>query len=422
MIKEKKKVVVPIEDAPAWMIDNPFLKSGYRLHNSFKLALKSIFQLHNELLNIWTHLIGSVLFMSLLVYLIINRSYSLEIYKDVQQNFNNFHFPDTMKTKFKNSVLPIFDKIKKTSLEDLKLKLHFLNEPIENYKTKLNKFKNTLNTGRRHLVEELDVILNEVEHFQKNLVNKLHTLTDNSKHHLQEFSKNIDKWYEDHKKKLIKKFLPKFKEEHEWIPMVIYLLSVFACLGLSTTFHIFYSISHKVSKILQRLDMAGISILIFGSSFSSHYYLYKCMPLHHYIYSTFSFISCFGVFIASMFEKFHLAEFTYIKGLMFGVLGVGNGVALIHPFFLTFYANEENDYMEDRWFFVATLLMGGTYLFGLAFYIKKIPERFFPKTFDIWFNSHTIFHICVFIAAAIFYFALDYLHIITKNTQCSFVD
>lgn len=43
--------------------------------------------------------------------------------------------------------------------------------------------------------------------------------------------------------------------------------------------------------------------------------------------------------------------------------------------------------------------MGSTYLIGLFFYIKKVPERLIPKKFDIWFNSHTIFHICVFIGA-----------------------
>lgn len=421
MLKKKKKTTVSIEDAPKWMVDNPFLKSGYRLHNNFKQALKGIFQRNNELLNIWTHLIGAILFMSLLIYLMINRNYSMEIYKDVQQNFNNFHFSDTLKNKFQKS-LSFIDKIKKTSLDNLRPKLHFLNEPIENYKLKLKKLKKSIKTGRKSLIKEMDIILEEVDHFQKSTIKKFHTLTDFSKHQIHEFSETIDNWYESHKINLIKKFSPKFQKHEEWMPMIIYLLSVFTCLGLSTTFHVFYSISHKVSKILQRLDMAGISILIFGSSFSSHYYLFKCMPLHHYFYSSFALVTCFGVFIASMFEKFHKAEFTYIKGLMFGVLGVGNGISMIHPLYLSFYAGEENDYIEDYYFFCGGLLMGVTYLVGLVFYIKKIPERFSPKTFDIWFNSHTIFHLFVCLAAAIFYFSLDHLHITTKNMKCRFID
>lgn len=49
--------------------------------------------------------------------------------------------------------------------------------------------------------------------------------------------------------------------------------------------------------------------------------------------------------------------------------------------------------------FIGAIIMGILYLTGLFFYIKKIPERYCPKKFDIWFNSHTIFHIFVFIAA-----------------------
>jgi len=47
--------------------------------------------------------------------------------------------------------------------------------------------------------------------------------------------------------------------------------------------------------------------------------------------------------------------------------------------------------------------MGVLYLTGAYFYVKKIPEKYHPKKFDIWLNSHTIFHIFVFFAAGEFY-------------------
>lgn len=58
--------------------------------------------------------------------------------------------------------------------------------------------------------------------------------------------------------------------------MIVYMLSALLCLGFSAVFHLFYPLSRKTNDILQRLDMAGISILIFGSCFTCSYYIYYC--------------------------------------------------------------------------------------------------------------------------------------------------
>ena len=63
-----KKKIGTIIEAPLWMVDNKYLLSGYRLNfNSFKRAVKSLFIKHNELMNVWTHLIGALFFVTLLV-------------------------------------------------------------------------------------------------------------------------------------------------------------------------------------------------------------------------------------------------------------------------------------------------------------------------------------------------------------------
>ena len=46
------------EDAPSFMRENVFIKGGYRIRNHTpKKVLKSMFRIHNETVNIWTHLI-----------------------------------------------------------------------------------------------------------------------------------------------------------------------------------------------------------------------------------------------------------------------------------------------------------------------------------------------------------------------------
>lgn len=66
---------------------------------------------HNELMNIWTHLIGSLVFIILIVFLITNKHYSTQIYKELKSDFENFHI-DKFNETFKNEILHFIDKIK----------------------------------------------------------------------------------------------------------------------------------------------------------------------------------------------------------------------------------------------------------------------------------------------------------------------
>jgi predicted membrane channel-forming protein YqfA (hemolysin III family) len=47
-------------------------------------------------------------------------------------------------------------------------------------------------------------------------------------------------------------------------------------------------------------------------------------------------------------------------------------------------ADDTNSYLPiakaSKWLF----LMGGLYLSGLYVYARRIPERYFPRKFDIW--------------------------------------
>lgn len=53
---------------PKWMQVDPYIRYGYRPQlDSFLLSISSLFYLHNELVNTWTHLIPAVLYASLLL-------------------------------------------------------------------------------------------------------------------------------------------------------------------------------------------------------------------------------------------------------------------------------------------------------------------------------------------------------------------
>ncbi|KAM6120480.1 progestin and adipoQ receptor family member 3 isoform 3-T3 [Pterocles gutturalis] len=53
------------EQIPLFLKDNPYITDGYRAFLPSRLCLKSLFILSNETVNIWSHLLGFLLFFSL---------------------------------------------------------------------------------------------------------------------------------------------------------------------------------------------------------------------------------------------------------------------------------------------------------------------------------------------------------------------
>ena len=65
-----KMKLLAYHDLPDWMKDNDCIKQGYRPQlKSTASCLKSMFSMHTETMNIWTHLIGCSFFMIMSIYL-----------------------------------------------------------------------------------------------------------------------------------------------------------------------------------------------------------------------------------------------------------------------------------------------------------------------------------------------------------------
>lgn len=60
--KTKQVLTLLWSEIPAWLQDNHYIQRGYRPpSNSYQKSAASIGYLHNESVNIWTHLFGAVL-------------------------------------------------------------------------------------------------------------------------------------------------------------------------------------------------------------------------------------------------------------------------------------------------------------------------------------------------------------------------
>ena len=67
--KEDEIIVGKYSDAPDYLKDNEFIKDGYLINcHSLKLVLRSLFVCSNETINVWSHLLGCIIAIILIIF------------------------------------------------------------------------------------------------------------------------------------------------------------------------------------------------------------------------------------------------------------------------------------------------------------------------------------------------------------------
>lgn len=424
------RYVKSIEETPQWLIDNLHLKEGYRVgYTSIKSSILSLFHRHNDLMNIWTHLIGAIIFICFLIVVIASAKYTASLYSEFKREIQELNVSSKIRESYKANITPLIENMKSFSdhiggarlskIKDQFIEritatendyLDALSELIEKFQHKeldlLKKFKieyaravQNIMTLKTNFVKRLKELRNLTTYTFKGVVLRLEN---------QLGSENF-----------LKRLRTAVQLDLELYPIAVFILSAVFCLGASAVYHTFYVMSPQVNKFLHRIDMAGINILNFGSVYAVFFYFFYCSPKLKALYIACSFVSCLAVFFVSMGDKIHAIENLKLKGLMFGGLGVSNVIPLLHVLFLAIKSDNSNDNIPINRVFVGLVLMGALYLIGLTFYVFKVPERYYPKTFDIWLNSHTIWHLFVFAAACVHLYSVVTLYQVRKNIPCT---
>ncbi|XP_054163546.1 adiponectin receptor protein-like, partial [Oppia nitens] len=187
-----------------------------------------------------------------------------------------------------------------------------------------------------------------------------------------------------------------------------YFMATFACFTMSTLFHIFQCHSPKAFKLFAKLDYCGITILITSSNIAWIYYGFYESLIHKFIYTFITLLLCIIGITFSLMDSFSNGELQVLRGAVFIMKGLFGIVPFVH--FCHNLRVDTDSTISSQIIFKALLLlpvMAVLYITGAILYMAKIPERYAPGVFDLWFHSHQLFHVCTIAAGLIYFYSLS---------------
>ncbi|GAU89113.1 hypothetical protein RvY_01704 [Ramazzottius varieornatus] len=181
-----------------------------------------------------------------------------------------------------------------------------------------------------------------------------------------------------------------------------FLIGAIICMTFSFMFHTVYCHSRTVGLLFLKLDYCGIAILIVGSIIPWLHFAFYCQPIAKWSYmGVISFLGISAV-VVSLWDRFSQPRFRPMRAALFLALGSSGFVPAIHSIVGQGWVRSMQE-ASIHWLFA----MGALYIVGSLIYACRLPERLFPGRFDIWFQSHQIFHVFVVVAAFVHYHGIS---------------
>ncbi|XP_049384677.1 heptahelical transmembrane protein 4-like [Solanum stenotomum] len=345
--KKVKYQLVEYHSLPGYLKDNEYILGHYRAEWPLKQALLSIFTIHNETLNVWTHLIGFFLFLALTIYT------ATKVPKVVDLH----------------SLQNLPDVLRKADLHKLQAEL-LTCLPSLPHMPDLHKLRDGLlrSPSNWHIIDLLNNCLPErFSHSNHTDVCVLRSVKEDVANILAPLLvRPITRW-----------------------PFYAFLGGAMLCLLASSTCHLLSCHSERLSYIMLRFDYAGIAALISTSFYPPVYYSFMCYPFFCNLYLGFITLLGIGTILGSLLPVFQTPEYRVIRASLFFGMGLSGAVPILHKLVLFWHQPEAHHTTGYE------LLMGIFYGIGALIYAMRVPERWMPGKFDIAGHSHQLFHVLV---------------------------
>ena len=370
---------------------NDHIICGYRYDQSWWEATKSLFSLHNETFNVWTHLVGFCIFLYLLYWTL----------------FLNPSLPD--KIAELRGALPHLDQLLSSPhLDQLAAARQrwavLTDDYFSDTQSKISAYLGDLEAAARDFAASMRAHGEEVGNAASQLVaDSQHRIAAQSSERWGALTQRMAEAYArlqlgiDEFSSLASQKMP--DSPPTW-PLITYLLACKICLGCSTIFHLYCSV--KGDHILSwtcKLDYAGISVLIAGSYVPVIWYI-SHLGNWRFVYIGLAFALCLLCTAFTLTDATSAPRWRPIRTLMyicfgaFGLIPTSHAISIFgldHPFVGPIFHR--------------IAVMCCIYVSGALLYLSRIPERFSPGKFDVWFHSHQFWHIFVIVAALTHYTA-----------------
>ncbi|OAA77691.1 adiponectin receptor protein 1 [Akanthomyces lecanii RCEF 1005] len=178
------------------------------------------------------------------------------------------------------------------------------------------------------------------------------------------------------------------------VAVSVYHLCVVVCFVLSTIFHTFADHSAGMHRFGNELDHLGIVLVMWGTGVSGVHFAFYCQPGLQMLYHVALTATAIGCGVFTMRPKFRQPTYRTMRFLMYCFLGSSLFAPVLHGW-SRFGLAALDDMMGLKSFLGLALINFS----GAALYAARIPERWFPGTFDLLGQSHNLMHILVFTGA-----------------------
>lgn len=177
--------------------------------------------------------------------------------------------------------------------------------------------------------------------------------------------------------------------------IAMYQTCVSICFILSTLYHTFSDHSPGLHKLGNELDHLGIVLVMWGTGISGTHFAFYCHHALRNIYFTFLTLTGLGCAVHTLRPKFRRPEYRTTRFLMYCFLGASLFAPVVHG--LLIFGSELQPIMGLTSFLALVLIN----FFGAAVYAARIPERWYPRTFDLLGQSHNWMHVLVLTGALV---------------------
>lgn len=355
------------EQVPGHLKDNRFILNGYRANYDFKTALLSALRLHNETGNIWSHLIGFLIFALLTWATVVKNPSPLSIGGD---------FVRAIESKWNASSFDVSE-----NLHDVISKAAAWEERLVQY-----------GGEKLHALEDVLEVLKSIT------IDNIHDLAGLSSNFSslrmmnQEELHNLESLVYESLTSLVDVTWP----VHRW-PIHVFTTGAMICLFTSSMCHLFGCCSKHVAMLMWQFDYAGIAVLIVASFVPPVYYGFLCRPIYVVIYLSIVCVFGLATIAVTLMPRFQDPNYHAFRAAVFTSLGLFGIIPTLHGWSL----HRQVDHVHEA--LLLDICMGAIYLLGTAVYTMKVPERFWPGKFDVAFHSHQLFHVAVVVAAMVHY-------------------